>query len=414
MKAFILFPLALSMVSDAKPLDQKMSKLFDDNYKHMEAFYQDLHANPELSGEEVRTAEKVAAEMKRLGLQVMTGIGGHGVVGVLKNGDGPVTLVRAELDGLPVTEDTKVPYKSKNPGKMHACGHDFHVASILGAAYLMANNKDSWKGTLVFVAQPAEETVKGAKAMLKDGLYKKVPKPNQTIALHTSGMYKRGTVGITPGYALANADSADVIFRGKGTHGSKPEMGVDPFIQAAEFTLKLQTLLGREKPSDLPGVISVGSIHGGAKHNIIPEEVKLQLTIRTYQKEVREMIHRRIQEIAKSIAKANNAPEPTVTFPESIDATYNDPVFAERMKKLFIEKLGKDVVIDTKAIMGGEDFGLFGKEANAPSLIFWVGEKDEKNPKVVNHSPHFAPDFKGTYPLAVSSLSVALLDLHKK
>lgn len=409
----LIFLLSSQPVAFAE-VDAKVSSLIKENYNHIEAFYKDLHENPELSGEEIRTAGKVAAEMKRLGLEVITNIGGTGVVGILKNGKGPVTGVRAEMDALPIPENTNLPYKSKVPGKMHACGHDFHMSAVLAAAYVMANNRDAWKGTLVFVAQPAEETAKGALAMIKDGLFKKIPTPDQWIALHTSGLYKRGTIAITSGFALANVDSVDVIFKGKGTHGSQPHNGIDPFIQAAEFILKTQTLLGREKPSLEPAVVSIGSVHGGAKHNIIPEEVKLQLTVRTYDKDVRNLVKRRLQEVAKGIAKTNNAPEPIVSFPEATDATYNDPTLALRMQKLFTEKLGEKTVTTSKPVMGGEDFGYFASTTKVPSLFIWIGEKDDKNPTVINHSPLFAPDFKGTFPLATQAMSEALLDLHKK
>lgn len=380
---------------------------------HLESFYHDLHENPELSGEEKRTSEKVAAEFKSLGLEVIQGLGGYGVVGVLKNGDGPVTLVRSELDALPVTEQTQLSYKSKVPTKMHACGHDFHTAALVGTAYAMIRSKSDWKGTLVFVAQPAEEVAKGASGMIQDGLFKKVPKPHQMLALHTAGWLKKGAIGMTSGYALANVDSIDVVFKGRGTHGAEPHKGIDPFILASEFTLKMQTVVGRERKPIDPAVISVGSMHGGAKHNIIPEEVKLQMTLRTYDPELRKYLKKRVQEVAKGIALTAGAPEPTVSFPEGVDATFNDVKLTERMKGLFQKHFGSEKVIATEALMNGEDFGLFGKAAQAPSLIYFIGAQDEKDPTITNHSPKFSPDFSGNAPLAIESMAMALLDLHK-
>lgn len=379
----------------------------------LEAFYKDLHENPELSGEEKRTAGKVAEEFRSLGLEVMEGIGGFGVVGILKNGKGPITMLRADMDALPVPEDTGLPYASKKSGVMHACGHDFHTTALIGAARTMAGTKDQWSGTLIFVAQPAEEVAKGALAMLKDGLLKKIPKPERILALHTSALYKRGTVAITPGYALANVDSVDVTFKGKGSHGSKPEFGIDPFVLAAEFTLKMQVLKGREVEALQPVVISVGSIHGGAKHNIIPDEVKMQLTLRSYDKAVREHLKKRIVEIAQGIAKTAGAPVPEVGFPESTDATFNDPELAAKVKAIFLESFGKENFTDSQPIMGGEDFGQFGLAAKVPSLFIWVGQQNPKDPKIANHSPRFFPDLK-TLPVAVRAFVNPLMAFHKK
>ncbi len=384
----------------------------DKRYKHLEAFYQDLHQYPELSNQEIRTAQKVADEFRSLGLEVTENVGGHGVIGILKNGQGPTTLVRADLDGLPVPEDTKLKYSSKNNGVMHACGHDFHLASLVGAAYVMTQTKANWRGTVIFIAQPAEEIGSGAQQMIKDGLKKRIPKPDQIISMHVGGNYKKATLGMVSGPAFANVDSVDVLFKGKGTHGSMPEKGVDPFILAAEFILKTQTLLGREKPAGKPAVISVGAIHGGVKHNIIPDDVKVLLTVRSYQPEVRKMILQRLKEIAVGISQTAKAPKAEVRFSEGTDSTYNDPKLGERLKAIFIKNFGQDKVIDIEPTMGGEDFGVFGTSFNVPSYMFWVGTKDERNPSIINHSPHFAPDFAKIAPLAVSAFSHALLDLH--
>ena len=385
-----------------------------DLYDHLEKFYQDIHENPELAGEEKRTSSKVAAEMHGLGLNVTENIGGYGLVSILKNGSGPVTLVRAELDALPLVEATGLPFKSKVNGKSHSCGHDFHMTVQIGVANMMISNKDKWKGTLVFLTEPSEETITGAKAMIKDGLFNKIPKIDQAIALHDTGRIKKGTLGIIPGYALASVDYCEVTLKGKGGHGGNPEKSIDPVTEAAEFILKLQTVLGREKAAGSPAVISIGSIHGGTSFGIIPNEVKVQVSLRTYDKDLRKFLKKRIQEVAEGIAKTANAPEPTLTWPNEVEAVYNDLVLSERMKNVFISTFGKDVMQKMDPSMAGEDFGLFGAAANVPSLIYFLGERNEKDPLVTVHSPKFYPDLKETMPFAIQSMVAALMDLHKK
>ena len=377
-------------------------------------FYQDLHKNPEMSREEKRTGEKMSAAFKDLGLEVFDKIGGHGVIGILKNGSGPTTVIRSELDGLPVTEETHLPYASQTPGKMQACGHDFHSTILLAAAQTLVNNKDAWKGTLVFLAQPAEEIAKGAKAMIADGVLKKFPKPDQFIALHTVGVLKKGVIGVTPGYVLANSDAGEAVFKGKGTHGSTPESGIDPFTQMAEFILKLQTLLGREKDSRQPAVISVGAVNGGMKSNIIPEEVKVLFTVRTFDPDVREFLKRRISEIVQGISKLANAPPASLTFGEPTDATYNDPALAKRIRTRLAAIFGEEHVVEPKAVLAAEDFGQFGKTLGVPSLFITLGEADERDSKINNHSPRYAPDFDKTFAMGVAATVGEVLELHKK
>lgn len=401
--------LLVALTSEASPVPG----LNKDQMKRLETLYQDLHQNPELSGQEKNTAKKMAQEFRALGLEVIEGIGGTGVVGIAKNGKGPTTLVRAEMDALPVPEDTGLRFRSQTTGVMHACGHDYHMAALVGVAELMLQRKQDWKGTLVFVAQPAEEIVKGAQAMIQDGLFKKIPKPDQMLALHTIGKYKKGTIGLVPGYAMANVDAVEVVFTGRGTHGSSPEKGIDPFIMAAEFTLKMQTLVGREKEAMKPAVISVGSIHGGAKSNIIPDTVKLQLTVRSYDSSVRQHLLKRIVEVAKGIAATSGAPAPAVEFPEKSDAVFNDIELTQRLKQRFIQEFGANVIVDADPTMGGEDFGLFGQAVKAPSLMFWIGTQNPKDMAVINHSPKYDPDFAGTAPLAIKAMASGLLDLHK-
>jgi amidohydrolase len=410
----LILPGVLSHAATAPSASATVIALAAQREDHLENFYKDLHENPELSGEEKRTAAKVAAEMRELGLTVTEGVGGYGVIGVLHNGPGPTTLIRTELDALPVPEDTGAPFKSQVSGKMHACGHDFHAASLMGVAYVMTKTKDQWSGTLEFLAQPAEELGHGAAAMIHDHLFEKIPKPDQLIALHTSGAYKKGAIGVGTGFVLANADTVLVTFRGRGTHGSKPESGIDPFIQSAEFTLKLQTLLGREKSASVPAVISIGSIHGGTKANIIPDEVKMELTVRTYSADLRNFLEKRIREVAAGIAKTNDAPEPLIQFNRSADATYNDPKLADRLKKVFEKELGSSGVIDIEAQMASEDFGEFGKAVGAPSVFFIIGERDEKKPNVSNHSPRYLPDLRATLPTAIRATVAGLMELQTK
>jgi amidohydrolase len=404
---FVLF-----LVNEAR--SQAVGALIKKQYSQLEQFYQDLHQYPELSHQEKRTAGKVQDYLVDLGLEVHGNIGGYGLAAIMKNGPGPVTMVRADMDALPVPESTGLKYKSKNLGVMHACGHDFHLAAMVGAAQVMAAKKQQWSGTLIFVAQPAEEVGEGARKMVQAGLFKKIPRPERILSLHVGGGYPKGHIGMVSGPAFANVDSVDVVFRGRGTHGSAPEKGVDPFVMAAEFILKTQTLLGREKPAHQPAVISVGAIHGGAKHNIIPDEVKILLTVRSYTPDIRRMVLKRLKEVAEGIAQTAAAPSPRVTFSEGTESTVNDPQLGEELQGVFVKAFGQDKVVSGLPTMGGEDFGHFGSSQGIPSFMFWVGAKDEKNPNVINHSPHFHPDFPRTGPIAIEAFAQALLHFHGK
>ncbi len=409
--SFLLF-LSTAHAATGEAQSKAIRELLQSNKSALKAFYVDLHENPELSGEEKRTAEKFAQALRSAGYEVTQNIGGFGVAGVLKNGPGPVTLIRAELDGLPVVENTGLSYQSKVSGKMHACGHDFHMTTVVGAAQVMARLKDQWKGTLVVIGQPAEETLQGAKAMIADGLFKKVPRPDRLLAVHTSGKYPKGTIAITQGFALANSDSVDVEFKGRGSHGSLPDKSIDPFMMAAEFVLKTQTLVGREIDALQPALISVGSIHGGTKHNIIPDSVNLQLTMRSYDKDVREHLKKRIVEVANGIAETSRAPKPVVSFPHGIEATYNDPELAEETKAVLTKKFGDKTILKGEPSLGGEDFGKFGLAVKAPSLFIWVGQLDEKDPTISGHSAKYAPEFDRSSTLAIDAVVTSLLHYH--
>ncbi|MBI4913728.1 MAG: amidohydrolase [Acidobacteria bacterium] len=361
------------------------------------SLYQDLHRQPELSGKEVKTAARMAGELRKAGFEVATGVGGTGVVGVLRNGAGPVLLLRTELDALPVEEKTGLPFASQVPGVMHACGHDLHMACWLGAATVLAGMKDRWRGTLLMVGQPAEEIVEGARAMISDGLFTRFPKPTAALALHDRADLPAGRVSWVAGYAMANVDSVDVTVFGRGSHGARPELSVDPVLIAARTVLALQTLVSREKDPLEPAVLTVGSIHGGTKHNIIPDEVKLQMTVRSYAPAVRKLLLSGIGRIARAEALAAGAPkEPAVVYSEGQEATWNDPALTRRLAARLARELGPENVVEGRPDMVAEDFGEFGKAAGIPSVLLRFGAADPARvqaggPLPSLHSGHFAP-----------------------
>jgi hippurate hydrolase len=402
----------------------------DEIYPKLDALYIDLHKNPELSMKEEKTAARLAIELKALGYEVTTGVGGTGVVGVLRNGAGPTVLLRTELDGLPIEEKTGLPYAStakvvdvngKTQPAMHACGHDLHMAGWTGAAALLARHKDLWRGTVVMVGQPGEEIVRGARAMIADGLFKRFPKPDFAIAVHDTSDEPAGKVLLVPGFGMASVDSVDLTLFGRGGHGAKPHTTVDPVLLAARTVLALQTLVSREKDPLEPAVITVGSIHGGAKHNIIPDEVKLQITVRTYSPAVRKQLLDGIARIAKAESASAKAPrEPEIKVSESQDATYNDPALTRRLEAALARGLGKANVVEGKPEMVAEDFGELGKSAGVPSVLIRVGAVEPKKHAVAIaagtplpslHSATFAPDHKRTIRTDTSVLVLAALEL---
>ncbi len=389
--------------------------------------YRDLHANPELSFQEARSASIMAAEAKKLGFAVTTGVGGHGIVAVMKNGPGKTLLIRADMDALPLTEKTGLAFASKNPGVMHACGHDTHMTGWIGAARRLAAMKDKWSGTLVMIGQPAEERVAGAGAMLKDGLYSRFPKPDVAIAFHDSPL-PAGVIGMTNGFALANVDGIDIKVRGVGTHGAAPHLGRDPILLASRIVVALQTLVAREIDPLESGVVTVGSFHGGTKRNIISDEVTLQLTVRSYKPGVRKQLLEGIARIARGEAIAAGMPEdrmPLVTTDgESADATFNTPVITPRLAATFEAHFGKDRVRAVPPAMASEDFGQF--SAGFPgteSMIVWVGgtpkaawdaAKGDVSKLPGLHSPQWAPDAGAVVATAAAALTLAALDILAK
>ena len=398
-------------------------------YPELDAFYQDLHQTPELSGQEEKTSAKLAERLRRLGYQVTTGVGGYGVVALLRNGAGPTLMLRTDMDALTVQESTGLPYASKVVAKlpegstvpvMHACGHDVHMTSLLGAATLLSQMKDRWSGTLMLIGQPAEETGTGALAMLKDGLFTKFPKPNFAVSLHDEADLPSGQIGYTPGYALAAVDSVDIVIFGRGGHGAYPHTTIDPIVIAARTILALQTIVARENSPLDPAVVTVGSIHGGSKHNVIPDEVKLQLTVRSYKEEVRKKVLSAIERIAKSEAAAANAPkEPTVAVSESLGATYNDPALTKRVASILSKAMGASNVVERAPVMGAEDFGAYTR-AGVPSVQFFIGAVEPEKYKKAKaegvtlpslHSSGFYPDRERTLRTGVTALTFVTLDI---
>jgi hippurate hydrolase len=405
-------------------IDAELSSL-DGLYKH-------LHAHPEMSYEEEQTAARLARELKDVGFEVSTGVGGHGIVGVLKNGAGPTVMIRTDMDALPVTENTGLPYASKirtrdkdgkEIGVMHACGHDMHMACWTGTARVLTSLKDRWQGTLVFVGQPAEEVGAGARRMIADGLFKRFPRPDFCLGLHCDSRIPHGHVHYAEGTMMANTDTVDITVRGKGGHGSAPHTTVDPIVLAARIILDLQTLVSRENNPIDPAVVTVGSIHGGTKHNIISSEVKLQLTVRSLKDDVRQRLLEGIQRIAKAAAQGARAPEPIVRFDldNYTPSLSNHTELTRKNATLFRTVLGADKVHDNALMMGGEDFARYGREG-IPSFFYFLGTMAPERvdaarkggePLPSLHSDLYYPIPEPTIRTGVLTMSLAALNLLK-
>lgn len=433
---------ALALAGPAAAQETGGSNLGADVQKQMPslmAIYKDLHANPELSFMEVRSAGILAAEARKLGFQVTEKVGGTGIVAVMKNGPGPVVMIRADMDGLPVTEQTGLAGASKvrvttkegvETGVMHACGHDTHMTAWIGTARLMAANKDKWSGTLVMIGQPAEERGAGARMMLADGLYTRFPRPQYALAFHDAAGFPAGTIGYTPGYALANVDSVDILVKGLGGHGAYPQATKDPIVLASRIVTTLQTLVSREiSPLD-SAVVTVGSFHAGAKHNIISDEARLQLTVRSYTDEVRTKLLDGIARIAKGEAIAAGLPDdkmPVVTIEkdEFTPAMFNTVDFTNDMAGFLKTRFGEARVVQQPPVMGGEDFSRFSREENkdVKSLLIWVGgvpqaeydaAKKEGRTLPSLHSPFWAPDAPAVISTATEALTSMAMKLMAK
>jgi hippurate hydrolase len=405
-----------------------------DNYPSLDKLYKHLHQNPELSLQEEKTSEMIASELKSLGFNVIRNIGAHGLAGIYKNGAGPTLLYRADMDGLPVEEKTGLPYASKvkaisatgdEVSVMHACGHDLHMTVFLGTARALIKAKDQWKGTLVMVAQSAEENGQGADLMFKAGLYNKIPKPDYAIALHDNPNLEAGKLGYREGAFLAGVDMVDMTVFGKGGHGAAPHTTIDPIVLSAQIVMAFQTIVSREiNPLD-PAVVTVGSIHGGTVHNIIPDEVKLQLTLRSYSEEVRNQIVASMHRISKNLALAAGLPDdkiPVIKLREPYSPPLiNNTALTKKIVSVFSKNFGSDNVVEMPLYMFGEDFAFFGRQdIKVPILMFWLGavdpakvksakEKGEQLPSL--HSPLFAPLPEPAIKTGVKAMVIAAFEL---
>ena len=425
---------------------QTPQSLADTELPSLLAIYKDIHSHPELSGHEERTSELIAKELRAAGCEVSDHIGiydkpelkGYGVIGVMKNGNGPTVLVRTDMDALPVHEETGLPYASKvvtknDEGKDvpvgHMCGHDAHMAAFVGTARALQRSKDQWHGTLLFVAQPAEETGNGARALLKAGLYDRFGKPDFALGYHDNAQMQTGHIGVTEGYTYANVDSVDITVRGVGGHGAYPHKTKDPIVLSAEIINALQTIASRENNPIDPVVVTVGSIHGGTKHNIIPDEVKLQLTVRTYKSDVRDRVLAAIDRITKACATAAGIPPERAPIVEVLKdqftpATYNNPELTKRLVAMWKKQFGTENVEATDPTMGGEDFSEYSlPDHSIPAVNFHIGAVDpvkiadsKKNgtPLPSLHSSKFAPVAEPTIRIGMIGMTSAVLELMKK
>ena len=443
-KRLLIFLIAFwGLPADCAQADEPASKSFSERLHQVSQetkqyitelvkIYKDIHSHPELSLQEVRTSEKLADLMKGFGYDVHRNVGGYGIVCILRNGTGPTVMVRTDMDALPVVEQTDLPYSSKvrardkagnDVGVMHACGHDMHMTCWLGTAHTLAQLKNLWSGTLIFIGQPAEESGSGARLMLQEGkLFERFGKPDYALALHCDSRTTHGQIAYSDGLAMANVDSVDITVRGKGGHGSAPHTGKDPIVLAARIILDLQTIVSRETNPLDPCVVTVGSIHGGTKHNIIPNEVHLQLTVRSTKDSVRKHTLEAIERIAKAAALGAGAPEPVVKVdPEEFTpALYNNPKLADRVVPVFKKILGEENVIARQPIMGGEDFSRYGR-AGVPIFLYFLGvfspervadsQKPNGRPLPGLHSDSFFPIPEPSIKTGVTTMSMAVLSL---
>jgi hippurate hydrolase len=419
--------------TDGKLADRRaaVERLIASELPGLEAFYKERHRQPELSLQEEKTAARLAKEMEALGFSVTTNVGGYGIVCVLKNGPGPTVLVRTDMDALPVVEQTGLPYASKarardrtgaDVGVMHACGHDMHMTCWLGTAKALVALKDRWSGTLVFIGQPAEEIGTGARTMLEDGLFQRFPRPDFALALHCDARLPIGQIGYTEGLAMANVDSVDILVRGKGGHGAAPHTTIDPVVLAARIVLDLQTVVSRETNPIDPVVVTVGSIHGGTKHNIIPNEVKLQITVRTTKDGTRKHTLEAIERVARAAAQGARAPEPVVKVDpgEFTPATINDRALTRRTVSLFRDLIGPENVVERPPTMGGEDFGRFGR-VGVPIFMYTLGtippervaaaEREGGAPLPSLHSDGYYPVPQPSIKTGVLTMTMGVLNL---
>jgi hippurate hydrolase len=425
----LVFALQLTMLLAAGRIDGSEPDLWvQQNLGSLVQLYRHLHAHPELSYQEKKTSARMAEEFRQVGAEVTTGVGGYGVVGLFKNGRGPTILLRADMDALPVTEQTGLAFAStvrvrnkagQDVGVMHACGHDVHMTNLVGTARYLSENKDRWRGTVMLIAQPAEERGGGARAMLEDGLFERFGKPDFALALHVDPTLPAGSVGCRPGFTMANVDSVDITIRGKGGHGAQPNTTIDPIVQAAQLILALQTIVSREVDPREPAVITVGAIRGGSKHNVISDTCHLQLTVRSYSDEARQHLLAAIQRKARAVAAGAGAPEPRIEVSEGTPSLRNDEELTSRVLKIFQQTFGEEKAVESEPAMVGEDFSRFGR-AGVPIVMFRLGAVDGRRlsryaelgqPPPSLHSPSFYPDVEPTLVTGITAMSRVVLDL---
>jgi hippurate hydrolase len=417
-------------------LQKQIQNSIEKHYSSLEKLYTHLHQNPELSQKEEKTSALMARELKALGFEVFENIGGYGVAGVMRNGKGPTLLIRTDMDALPIEEKTNLPYASKvrstnaagaDVSVMHACGHDIHMTVFVGTARALAETKQSWQGTVVMIAQPSEENGLGAVAMLKDGVYDKVPYPDYALALHNHAGMKAGTVGYSAGPFMASVDMMDITVYGKGGHGAAPHQTVDPIVLSAEMILAFQTIVSREINPLESAVVTVGSIHGGTVYNIIPDQVKLQLTLRSYSDEVRKHVIASIQNKSKFLALQAGVPEsrlPEITWNDSAPATVNDKALTLKLVNSFKQVFREENVLEMEPSMIGEDFSRFARaQKQIPYSMFWLGTVDPvtfEKAKAENialpplHSSTFQPLPKPTITTGIMAMTIGALEILKK
>jgi hippurate hydrolase len=455
-RAVLAFGVSLIAACTSLPQPSEAQQpAFSANGKALRQIYEYLHTNPELSFQEKNSSAILAAEMKRLGFTVTTGVGdawtkaraqkeygkvqdgvgGYGFVAVMKNGAGPTIMIRADMDALPLIEKTGLPYASKardiawsgeDVGVMHACGHDIHMTTWLGTARELVARRAEWKGTLIMIAQPAEEIGLGSMAMIEDGLYTRFPKPDFNIALHDNAALPAGVIGVGSGYVMANVDSVDLTVKGVGGHGAYPQDTKDPIVVSARIVTTLQTLISRELDPQDSGVVTVGAINGGFKHNIIPDEVQMQLTVRSFADATRDKLLKGIERIARAEAMAAGLdPDKAISIRVKDDYTpslYNTPALVERMSVVLKKTFGEDKIVTAQPTMGGEDYSRFGRTPDKiPTMLLWLGAVPQSKydasfkpggaPLPSLHSSSFAPDPDPTIATGVKAMTVAAMDL---
>lgn len=402
------------------PVEETIKSLVKDDMPYLVDFYKVRHQHPEVSLHEKETAAALAKEIKSIGFEVTENFGGYGVVGIFRNGKGPTILYRTDMDALPMKEKTGLAYQSKDDSAMHSCGHDMHMTTWVGVARAMIQMKDKWKGTLMLIGQPAEELGAGAKLMIDAGLYETFGVPTYGIGLHANAILPIGSIGIAPGYTMANAESITIKVFGQGAHGASPHMSIDPIVVASDIVMNLQTVVSRSiKPSE-DAVITVGSFQGGTAHNIIPDEVELKLTVRTFKEAIRLQVHDRIRTIARGAGIQAGLSEdklPEVIIPDVFTpSNYNDPALVEKIKVAATPMIGADKVLDYEPLMLGEDFARYGRtEHKVPTTLFWLGtvtqEKIESGNTPGLHSPFYYPEIEKSIETGVEVVTASLISL---